>query len=106
MRRSAFQVGDRVVYRKSKQSVLPGPRAQDVKPFEKGDGYSYVVEKFWVVAAVFDDGTLLLKTRRGKQHRVSPHDPALRRANWWQRLRHRARFEQIESVPEAELKGN
>lgn len=93
-----------MVYRKSKQSVLPGPRAQDVKPFEKGDGYSYVVEKFWVVAAVRDDGTLVLKTRRGKVHHVSPHDPALRRANWWQRFRHRARFEQIESASGAELK--
>ncbi len=97
MPRSHFRIGDRVVYRKSKQSLQPGPRAEHVKPFEKGDGYSYTVDKFWIVAGILDDGTLVLKTRRGKQHRVSPGDPALRKANWWQRLRHRARFDEIES---------
>lgn len=95
MTQTGFQVGDWVIYRKSKQSLKPGSRAQDVQPFQKGDGYSYTVDKFWVVDEVCPDGSLVLITRRGKRNRVRRDDPALRKPNWWQRFRYRARFEEI-----------
>lgn len=95
MPKTKFQAGDWVIYRKTKQSLHPGPRAQSVHAFEKGDGYSYVVEKFWIVAEIREDGALRLKTRRGKEHLVSPDDPQLRKANWWERWRYRSRFEAI-----------
>lgn len=97
MTRPDFQVGDWVIYRKSKQSTQPGPRAEGVTPFEKGDGYAYTVDKYWVVAEVRDDGHLLLRTRRGKEHVIAPDDPALHKANWWQRWRRRKRFEEVEA---------
>jgi len=97
MTRPEFQVGDWVIYRKSKQSTQPGPRAEGIKPFEKGDGYAYTVDKYWVVAEVRDDGHLLLRTRRGKEHVIAPDDPALHKANWWQRWRRRKRFEEVEA---------
>lgn len=98
-----FQVGDWVVYLKSKRSVHPGPRARDVQPSEKGDGYSYVVEKLWVVVEVCQDGTLVLKTRRGKQHRLPATDPLLHKASLFQRLRYRTRFQEIEKAPLQEM---
>ncbi|MCA9055281.1 MAG: hypothetical protein KDA75_15680, partial [Planctomycetaceae bacterium] len=41
-------------------------------------------------------GSLLIRTRRGKEHTVSPGDPLLRRASFVQRLLHRSRFTAIE----------
>ena len=87
-----FQVGDWVVYRKTKHSTTPGPRAMQVKPSAGGEEYAYQVDKFWVVAEVRDE-LLVLETRRGKQHEVSPNDPNLRRPNLWERWWHRARFQ-------------
>jgi len=60
-----------------------------------GDGYSYNVDKFWVVARVLDDGRLLVVTRRGKEHVVDPGDPNLRRASWWERLKYQRRFDEV-----------
>lgn len=97
MGNTAFQVGDWVIYRKTKQSTHPGPRAQGIRPFESGDGYAYTVDKFWIVSEIRDDGTLLLRTRRGKEHVVSPDDLALHKANWWQRWRYRDRFQEVEA---------
>ena len=90
----AFQIGDRVVYRRTKFSKFPGKRAHDVTPLPRGEAYSYVVDKLWVVADVEDDGQLVLVTRRGKRHSVSPDDLNLRRANWWEKFRFRRRFEE------------
>ena len=83
--------GDVVVYRKQKTSAHPGPRARDVQPATHGDSYAYAVEKFWRVVAVRSDHTLVVRTRKGKQHTVAAGDPNLRRARWWERLlfRHR-----------------
>ena len=61
-------------------------------PSEKGELYSYTVDKFWVVRAIQHDGRLVLLTRRGKQHTVSPDDPALRRPNFLQRWMYKQRF--------------
>ena len=90
-----FQTGDWVVYRKTKHSPLPGPRADNVVPAQHGDDYTYTVDKYWIVDQVNDDGTLLLRTRRGKEHSIRPGDPNLRKARWWERRLYRNRFESI-----------
>lgn len=84
-----------MIYRKTKFSTHPGRRAQNVLPAEHGDEYAYTVDKFWIVQEVRGDGSLLLKTRRGKEHVVPPGDPNLRKAGWWERWRYRERFEAI-----------
>lgn len=84
--------GDRVVYAKDKHSGSPGPRAQEVSASAKGDGYSYIVEKYWVVKEVRDDSTLLLLTRRGKEHVINQDDPGLRSPTIWERIFMRNRF--------------
>jgi hypothetical protein len=90
-----FKPGDPVIYRVSKTSTDPGPRAQAVFPAEHGDWYSYQVDKFWAVSEVLSDGTLALVTRRGKQHVVSPDDLRLRPARWWERWFYKDRFPTI-----------
>ena len=87
-----FKPGDFVVYRKQKHSVHPGPHARGISPAANGDNYSYYVDKFWTVVSVQPDRTLVICTRRGKQHTVVADDPALRRASWWERLLFRHRF--------------
>lgn len=86
------KVGDWVVYAKGKHSESPGPRAQDITAASKGDDYHYTVEKYWLVTEVRADGTLLLRTRRGKQHEIEAGDIRLRHATLWERWRHRHRF--------------
>ncbi len=91
-----FKPGDVVVYRKQKHTTHPGPRAQQVHATKKGDYYTYVVEKFWVVGQVLASGRLLLQTRRGKTHLVENSDPNLRRANLWDRIRYPSRIAELE----------
>ena len=87
-----FRPGDVVVYRKQKSSVHPGLHARDIQPAPHGDFYSYWVDKFWRVVAVQPDNTLVVRTRKGKQHTIAADDPNLRRAHWWERLLFRHRF--------------
>jgi hypothetical protein len=87
-----FRRGAPVVYRLTKSSIKPGPRAQRVDPAPRGDSYSYLVEKYWVVRDVLPDGRLLLATRRGKEHTIDSDDPNLRHARWWERIVYRSRF--------------
>ncbi|HTU19954.1 MAG TPA: hypothetical protein VMG10_17960 [Gemmataceae bacterium] len=87
-----FRPGDVVVYRKQKISLHPCRHARDVYPARHGDSYSYAVEKFWRVDAVQPDNTLVVRTRRGKQHTIAANDPNLRRAHWWERLVFSHRF--------------
>ena len=95
MTHESFTTGDWVIYRKTKHSPHPGPRAENILPASNGDLYAYTVEKFWVVTDVRDDGSLVLETRRGKQHLVGSAIPSLRKANWWERWRYRSRFEAV-----------
>lgn len=90
-----YEPGDWVIYRKQKSSTVPGPRASNVHAASKGNLYRYTVDKFWVIDEVEEDGTLSLRTRRGKRHQVAPDDPQLRKARVWERWIHRARFETI-----------
>jgi hypothetical protein len=97
MEANEWEPGDWVVYRKQKRSTAPGRRAEQVFPAPAGDMYSYVVEKYWIVKEVLPDGTMRLRTRRGKEHVVPVDDPRLRRLRWWERLRLAARFQAVES---------
>ena len=96
MDKRTLQPGDWVIYRKSKQSPAPGPRAQQVLPSTKGDIYSYVVDKFWIVADVVNGSHVRLKTRRGKEHVIPMDDQNLRPLSFWQRWLYRRRFQEVE----------
>lgn len=80
-----FQRGDPVVFRKTKVSSRPGPRARDIHPSPNGEAYSYQVDKFWVVLES-NEARVVVGTRRGKRLVLDPHDPQLRRARWWEHL--------------------
>lgn len=91
----AFHPGDLVIYRKFKHSTRPSPRAKDIDPAPHGEEYNYRIDKYWVVADVLDDRSLVLCTRRGKRHVLPPDDPSLRRASWWERLLYHGRFPKL-----------
>jgi hypothetical protein len=90
--RPIFQSGERVVFCVTKHSARPGPRAHNVDPEPLGEAYSYQVDKYWVVDEAHADGTLVVRTRRGKRHIVSADNPNLRHAHWWERLFFSDRF--------------
>jgi hypothetical protein len=95
MFRRQFKKGDLVVYRRLKITTHPGPRAHAVNASPNGDDYNYFVDKFWIVADVLADQSVLLKTRRGKTHVVAQHDLNLRHASLWDRIRYRTRFNEL-----------
>jgi hypothetical protein len=90
--KAQFHPGDPVIYRKQKVSRHPSPRARCVNPAPRGDHYSYLVDKFWIVVAVQSDNEILVRTRRGKELTIQMGDPALRPASWLERLMFRSRF--------------
>jgi hypothetical protein len=90
-----LKVGDRIVYNKTKSSSHPGNRAREVFPCITGDNYTYVVEKYWVVADVLEDGRLVAKTRTGKFHFLNPSDLNLRKAGLVEKMRHHDRFPEL-----------
>ncbi|NTW55615.1 MAG: hypothetical protein HGB20_01055 [Chlorobiaceae bacterium] len=87
-----FKVGDPIVYHKPKSSFRPGPRARQVYPLAHGEAYHYVVDKFWKVAKVNDDGTLVVVTRTGKKHLIEASDPNISKARLFQHIIYRKRF--------------
>src|SRR5271168_1470680 len=87
-----LEPGDFLIYRKSKVSPRPGPRARNVQAAENGDDYYYEVDKFWRVSDVLNDGRLVAVTRTGKRVYLTPEDERLRKAGWLARMRHRRRF--------------
>jgi hypothetical protein len=74
----------------------PGPRAERIEAEPRGEYYHYVVDKFWIVQEAREDGTLILLTRRGKQHEVASDDPRLKRANWWKRFWWNQKFPKLD----------
>lgn len=94
--RQSWKPGDWAVYRKSKRSVSPGRRAESVFASPKGESYTYVVDKFWVVEEILPGNRLRLKTARGKVHEIDADDPSLRRPSVFQRLFRRDRFRVVE----------
>jgi len=105
MRCRQYRRGDPVIFRVTKHSYRPGPRARNIHPAPLGESYSYAVDKFWTVAEELGDDMLLLRTRRGKIHRIHAQDPQLRHATWWERVRYGARFPQLDfaDAPPAEV---
>ena len=100
---SNYRIGDPVIFRVSKLSTNPGPRAEAIAPAPRGEFYSYEVDKYWVVAEARPDGKVLLRTRRGKERVLDAGNPRLRRAHWWERLLYRRRFPRLtEPQPQAE----
>lgn len=94
--RQVWKQGDWAVYRKSKRSASPGKRAEHVIASPKGETYTYVVDKFWVVEATLPGNRLRLRTARGKTHVIDADDPSLRRPSLFQRLVRRDRFRIVE----------
>lgn len=88
-----FKPGDFVVYKKTKHSRQPGPRAENIRPERRGDDYTYQVDKYWVVSDVQPDGSVVLKTRQGKENVRDARDPMLRPARWWERMLLAGRFQ-------------
>ena len=109
-----FEKGDLVIYTMTKQSPQPGPRARSVYPAQSGDDYSYVVDKFWMVADVVNGNQVVIVTRTGKTRGVRANDPQLKKANWWQRLRFHNRFPSpdilqtaaVDRAPQKQLQGS
>jgi hypothetical protein len=93
--RKTFSPGDLVVYKKQKRSSSLSARAHDIAPAVQAGKFSYVVDKYWIVIEAGDDGTVVVKTRGGKHHRLSLADPNLRRAKWWQRLWYRSHYPRL-----------
>lgn len=90
-----WRAGDWAIYRKSKRSTHPGRRAASVKANTKGETYAYIVDKFWVVDEVLTDGTVVLRTARGKKHHIAADDRNLVRPSLWTRLRWTERFQSV-----------
>lgn len=95
--------GDRIVYRKQKVSTHPSPHAYDVHPASQGDTYIYFIDKFWTVEKVLRDGRLLVTTRTHKHHYLSPDDPNLQKASWFERLRYWRRFPRLAEEADADI---
>ena len=92
-----YQLGDWVVFRKTKFSPAPAARAQGVTPTPHGDDYVYLIDKYWVVVDVDPQGFLRLRTPGGKEHWVPPNSHTLRPATLWERWRFRDRFRSAQS---------
>lgn len=87
-----YRVGDPIVYHKPKSSTSPGPRAKDIYPLANGEHYHYVVDKFWKVTSVNNDGTIEVVTRTGKKHKLPVNDPNISKAHPLQQFLNRKRF--------------
>jgi hypothetical protein len=94
-----YKSGDRVVYLAIKHSAHPGRRAEQVQPEPHGEGYSYGVKKYWLVARVEPSGMITVITRRGKERTLPASDPRLRAARWWETLFFGSRFPQPGELP-------
>ncbi len=87
-----LKVGDFIVFKKWKSSTHPSPRAKETYPAEKGDMYSYRIDKIWKVVEVVDQETIEIQTRRGKRHQVRVDPTYIRKAGLLDRLLNRDRF--------------
>jgi hypothetical protein len=87
-----FAVNDRVIYHQSEYSTRPAPNAHDVSAAERGEMYSYVVDRFWRVVCVNTDGTIDAVGSDGRLYNVPASDDRLERVRWWHRLTYRRFF--------------
>lgn len=98
-----YKTGDRVVFHKTKSSNHPGPRARYIHPAPQGEGYTYEVDKYWVVVQSLSGGRVSIRTRRGKVLTLDVDDPNLRHATWWERLVYSGRFPAVDQPPAAKM---
>jgi hypothetical protein len=96
--KNEYKPGDPVIFRVTKQSTDPGPRAVDVHPAPSGETYSSQVDKFWAVSDVLAGDAIALVTRRGKQRTVLVNDVRLRHARWWERWLYADRFPKLSQL--------
>lgn len=101
MKAPNISVGDWVIYRKQKRSSSPGPRAESMHPDQSGEEYTYIVEKYWIVADINAEKELILITRRGKLHTIPPDDPRLRKPGIIERWLLKGRFREVEKAFES-----
>lgn len=91
--RGRLQPGVPIVYRMAESSTRPpGPDARDIHPAERGDLYYYLINKYWRVENVLQDGRIVAVTPLMEHHVLRRDDPNLRKANLLERLRYGARF--------------
>lgn len=90
--RGKFRAGVPIIYRVVETSTRPGPDARDVHPAERGELYYYLVNKYWRVEEVRQDGWIVALTPLMEHHYLRRDDPNLRKANLVERLRYGTRF--------------
>ena len=90
--RGKFHAGAPIVYRVVETSTCPGPEARDIHPAERGELYYYLINKYWRVEEVRQDGWIVALTPLMEHHYLRRDDPNLRKANLLERLRYAARF--------------
>ena len=83
--------GEMVVQTVQKQSVMPGPRAKEVRPETHGDYIDYIVDKFRRVVSVGNKSVTVI-TRRGHLVTLDKSDPTLRRAGVIECIKYHDKF--------------
>jgi len=97
----SYEPGDHVVYLKQKFSPHPGPRAEQVRPIIRGEGYAYFVRKPWTVVRVLEDQSVEVVTNRGKRHVIPMDDPRLHKPTFVEWLLLRLRWQKAFPEPAA-----
>ncbi|MGI8889899.1 MAG: hypothetical protein ACR2G0_03835 [Chthoniobacterales bacterium] len=87
-----LHAGEPIVYRVVETSTIPAPEAHDIRPAERGDLYYYLINKYWRVEEVLQDGWIVALTPHQEHQYLRRDDPNLRRANLVERLRYATRF--------------
>lgn len=88
MRMRRFSTGESVVYEEVQQ------RTNAQLPIADAVVYHYMT-----VMESREKGTLVLVTQSGQLHVTHNNNPSLRRASWWERLRHPNRFPRLKAIP-------
>lgn len=82
MRMRRFSTGEPVVFEEVQRSMEA----------ENSEG---IVVHYMTVMESREKGTLVLLTQSGQLHVTHNNNPSLRRASWWERLRHPGRFPRL-----------
>ena len=90
-----FKVGDKVIFKKTRNRMRPGRNAHDVAPTVHGDYYTYLVDKYRKVQGVTPEGMVILISPKGKTQVMNAGSPCLKKAGWIDRLLHYRDFAKI-----------
>lgn len=94
MMAAKYRLGEKVVFKSTRYSVCPSPRAKNIIAAPNGEAYEYEVDKYWIVIEADQPDSVLLQTRTGTTHRLASDDVRLRKATWWERIIHHHWFPQ------------